>query len=130
VINYIIIAYFHIGIVVVIPTKLANVHDVFYSVDLGHRTIINHVYMAIILIEHIYVTRNTTSSLLFTVCVQGHLTVLHVGRVGSWLVFVVVQLLLGVGVELLQQRDVVELFFEAAAVGSDGDLAREVLTVN
>jgi len=85
--------------------------------------------MAKIVIEDVYVP-TITASLLFTVCVQGYLTVLHVRGVGGWLVFVVVQLLLGVGVELFQQGDVIELFFEAAAVGGDGDLAREVLAVN
>ena len=128
--HYVIVADFHVGFVFIISTKLANVQDVFYSLDLGHNTVVNQVDMAKTLIENIYITRNAASSLLFTVCVQRYLAVLHVRGVGGWLVFVVVQLLLGVGVELFQQRDVIELFFEAAAVGGDGDLAREVLTVN
>ena len=124
---YVIVAHFHVFLVVIIATKLADVQDVLDSLDLGYDGVVNQVDVAEILIEDVDVT---VASLLFTVCVQGYLTVLHVRGVGSWLVFVVVQLLLGVGVELFEQGDVIELFFEAAAVGGDGDLAREVLAVN
>jgi hypothetical protein len=61
--------------------------------------------------------------LLFAVSVQRCLTVLHIRRVGGWLVFLVVQLLLGVCVELLQESNVIQLFFEGAPVGSHRDLA-------
>jgi len=99
--HYVIITYFHVCIVVFIPAELANIQDVFYSLNLRHYSVINQVDMAEILVEDADVSRVTAAaSLLFTVCVQGYLTVLHVRGVGSWLVFVVVQLLLGVGVEL------------------------------
>jgi len=39
--HYVIIAYFHVFLVVIIPTKLANVQDVFHSLDLGHDGVIN-----------------------------------------------------------------------------------------
>jgi hypothetical protein len=125
--HYVIVAYFHLFLIVNIATKLANVQDVFDSLNLGYDGVVNQVDVAEILVKDIDVT---VASLLFTVCVQGYLTVLHVRGVGGWLVFVVVQLLLGVCVELFEQGYVIELFFEAAAVGGDGDLAREVLAVN
>lgn len=45
------------------------------------------------------------------------------------MIFVVIKLLLGVGIELLQEGHVIQLFLEVAAVGGYRDLAREVLAV-
>lgn len=83
--------------------------------------------MAQILIEYVDVA--ICASLLLAVSVERHLTILNVCRVGCWLIFVVIKLLLGVGIELLQEGHVIQLFLEVAAVGGYRDLAREVLAV-
>ena len=124
---------FHFSIICFIPSKVTNVQVVFNPIDLRHGAVVHHVDVAEVLVEDVYVARIATapdSSLLFTIGDLRYLTVLHICRVSSWLVFVVVQLLLSVGIELLQERHVIELFFEAAAVRSHRDLAREVLAVN
>ena len=58
-VHYVIVADFHVGLVVVIATKLANVHHVFHSVNLWHHRIINQVNMPNILVENIQFTRGS-----------------------------------------------------------------------